>query len=134
MPKFVALSKPSLVSNDDIVPAAKPSLVSAAEAPFTGLASGLIWIIFSPIAGVSENGEPPKLKLTVELSLETVPSVSQPVKSDEKSSKMVCANPDGAGSFLVVMNALPHLRFIKMSTRCPKTKLTETPSAPQGSN
>ena len=98
MQKFVALSKPSLVSNDDIVPAAKPSLVSAAEAPFTGLASGLIWIIFSPIAGVSENGEPPKLKLTVELSLETVPSVSQPVKSDEKSSKMVCANPDGAVS------------------------------------
>ena len=98
MPKFVALSKPSFVSNDDIVPAAKPSLVSAAEAPFTGLASGLIWIIFSPIAGVSENGEPPKLKLTVELSLETVPSVSQPVKSDEKSSKMVCANPAGAVS------------------------------------
>jgi hypothetical protein len=41
---------------------------------------------------------------------------------------------DSSGSFFVVMNALPHLRFIKMSTRCPKTKLTETPSAPKGSN
>jgi hypothetical protein len=40
---------------------------------------------------------------------------------------------DSSGSFLVVMNALPHLRFIKMSTRCPKTRLTETPSARQGS-
>ena len=98
MPKFVALSKPPLVNNDDIVPAAKPRLVSASEAPITGLLGGLIWIIFSPVAGVSENGEPTKLKLTVELWLETVPAVSQPVKSDEKSSKTVCANPDGAVS------------------------------------